>query len=580
MYLASLYISFIVFALGLLYKVGTWFTRDIGIWARDYQTGERIVEALKGIINTIFSAKLVLFLKALVLDVIFQQRILKEDFLRWFMHMMIYGGFMLLLIFHALGPVIFEPVFGTYYSTVNPYLFLRSLFGAMVVVGLGISIYRRFIKRVPRFKTSGMDCYAIVILSVIMISGVILEGVKISSHTEFVRMVEDYAGIDDEAEIEALESLWVEKFGLVSPNVEGPFDEEIIEQGWEVHENSCAECHVSTKWAFTGYAVAKISRPVAVALDNADVVNIFWHIHFLSCFLGLAYLPFSKMFHIFATSASLLTHAVMDEKRSAPANIVTRQAMELDACTHCGTCSLHCSAMMAYDATGNDFVLPSEKMTFLKRLVSGKALAADEAAAIRQGVYLCTNCDRCTVVCPSGIRLKDLWISVREDLIQKHHPEPLMLSPFSFVRGLNRNKFGSNNYSKPLLETQNAVAGDFNAWADGSRTLAVTHERGAHGYEIVDRTFSYCFGCQNCTTVCPVVGNYESPQDVLGLLPHQIMCTLGLGLDEMASGAKMIWDCTTCYQCQEHCPQKVKVTELLFELKNKAVKKMKEELIS
>jgi heterodisulfide reductase subunit C len=124
-----------------------------------------------------------------------------------------------------------------------------------------------------------------------------------------------------------------------------------------------------------------------------------------------------------------------------------------------------------------------------------------------------------------------------------------------------------------LIETQKAVAGEFKIWSDKNRTLTISPESGADG--IVDRTFSYCFGCQNCTTVCPVVGNYETPQDVLGLLPHQIMCTLGLGLDEMASGAKMIWDCTTCYQCQEHCPQKVKVTELLFELKNKAVKNMK-----
>jgi heterodisulfide reductase subunit C len=36
-------------------------------------------------------------------------------------------------------------------------------------------------------------------------------------------------------------------------------------------------------------------------------------------------------------------------------------------------------------------------------------------------------------------------------------------------------------------------------------------------------------------------------------------------------GAKMIWDCLTCYQCQEHCPQNVKVTDILYELKYMAV---------
>ena len=85
-------------------------------------------------------------------------------------------------------------------------------------------------------------------------------------------------------------------------------------------------------------------------------------------------------------------------------------------------------------------------------------------------------------------------------------------------------------------------------------------------------TYSYCFSCQNCSTVCPVVGNYENPQEALGLLPHQIMRSVGLSLKDLAFGSKMLWDCVTCYQCQEHCPQGVKVTDVLYELKNLAIK--------
>ena len=85
-------------------------------------------------------------------------------------------------------------------------------------------------------------------------------------------------------------------------------------------------------------------------------------------------------------------------------------------------------------------------------------------------------------------------------------------------------------------------------------------------------TYSYCFACENCTTVCPVVENYENPQEMLGLLPHQIMRSLGLGVKDLALGSRMLWDCTTCYQCQEHCPQGVKVTDVLYELKNQAIR--------
>ena len=59
---------------------------------------------------------------------------------------------------------------------------------------------------------------------------------------------------------------------------------------------------------------------------------------------------------------------------------------------------------------------------------------------------------------------------------------------------------------------------------------------------------------------------------MVGLLPDQIMRSLGLGLKDLAMGSKMLWDCVTCYQCQEHCPQGVNVTDILYEMKNQALK--------
>ena len=333
------------------------------------------------------------------------------------------------------------------------------------------------------------------------------------------------------------------------------------------------ECHSAPQWAFTGYTVAKIIKPMALSLDRAGASNILWYIHFLACFFGLAYLPFSKMFHIFSTPASLLANAVMEKETSDPANIATRQAMELDACMRCGTCSLRCSAAAAFDALGNEYILPTEKMTFLKKLATGKALGSKELQAIQEGVYLCTNCDRCTVVCPAGINLKELWFNVREDLVQRGCPEPLTLSPFSFSRGLNKESLSTDDYVKPLAEASRAVAGRFEQVMDKDTPISFKDREVVEFNQLPSAaTFSYCFGCQTCTTVCPVVACYENPLETLGLLPHQIMNCLGLGLTEMASGPKMLWDCVTCYQCQEHCPQTVQVTDLFFQLKNIAVK--------
>jgi heterodisulfide reductase subunit C/nitrate reductase gamma subunit len=565
-----LYFALAVFITGLIYKVSTWFFRTIGTSSRDITPSDRLLAFVKGFIRTIFSKKIITLINTLVLDVILQRRILKEDFIRWLMHMLIYGGFMLLLLMHALGEIITASIFSDYYSTLNPFFFLRDLFGIIVIIGIGIAVFRRFILKIPRFSSNAMDRYAIFIVAVIIISGILLEGMKITSYSDFTRMVEEYSDLDEEEDIRALESLWVKEFGLVSPNVSGPFEQDIMEQGMENHEMNCMGCHSSPKWAFTGYASAKIMGPAALFIDRAGIIGLLYYIHFLACLLGLALLPFSKMFHIISTPISLLANSVMDRMTSHPANIITRQVMELDACVHCGTCSRFCSAMMGYEAKGNPYILPSEKMAFLKSYSNGEDLNEQTFMAVQEGVYLCTNCDRCTVVCPAGINLKELWLSVREGIIQKGVPEPLILSPFSLARGLNKKAFPGVDYFMPLSNARRALAGPFDLLMDieKSISLPVTDGNDDSDLKIIDNTFAYCFGCQNCTNVCPVVNNYENPQEILGLLPHQIMCCLGLGLDEMASGSNMLWDCVTCYQCQEHCPQKVKVADILYDLKN------------
>jgi len=446
----------------------------------------------------------------------------------------------------------------------------------MVILGIGIAVFRRYILKIPRFRSNKMDLYGVLLIALIIISGIVLEGMKITSYSDFTRMVEDYSFLEEEEDLTALESVWVKEFGLVSPNVSGPFDRDTVERGMENHEMNCMGCHSSPKWAFTGYVSAKIIGPVALFLDVAGVPGVLYYIHILACFIGLALIPFTKMFHIISTPISLLANSVMDKETSLPENIATRQVMELDACVHCGTCSRFCSAIMGYEAKDNPYILPSEKMVLLKDLSKGKKLGKEVLRAVQEGVYLCTNCDRCTVVCPAGINLKDLWMNVREGIIQEGEPEPLMLSPLSLARGLNREALPADEYLLPLDRARKALAGSFDLLNEPEKIISLPDGGSDYspGPEIVDNTYSYCFECRNCTNVCPVVDNYENPQEVLGLLPHQIMRCLGLGLYQMASGPNMLWECVTCYQCQEHCPQQVKVADILYDLKNTAVRNM------
>ncbi len=570
----SLYTALAIFCIGLIFKVSTWFTRTVGFGAGRFSAGQRLGAAFKGIVGVVFSPKIGTLARAFVTDVLLQRRAFKEDFLRWAMHMLIFWGFTLLILMHALGSILMRPLFSEYYATVNPFMFLRNLFGMMVIVGVGLAVYRRFFAKIPRLRTNAMDAYTIVLVAVILLSGLFLEAVKITSHSVFTAMVEEYGDTSDPEEIGPLESYWVEHFGVVSPALKGPFDEETLAKGQEFHEMKCSSCHSPAQWAFTSYPLAKAISPVATGLDGAGTTRILWYVHLWACFIGLAYLPFSKMFHMFASPVSLLANSVMDPETSMEANLATRRVMELDACTHCSTCSLRCSAVGAFETMGNPCILPSEKMGVLKRLASRRSLTPQDRRALMEGIYICTSCDRCTVVCPSGINLKEMWLNLRREQLNEGYAAPAVLSPFSFVVGMNRKNLTSDDYPGPGEPAKKKMVKEFEAMSADPSPIRL--ESGPHRtLAALGRadTFESCFGCQNCSTVCPVVGSYEDPEKSLGLLPHQIMCCLGLGLTGMASGSRMIWDCLTCYQCQEHCPQKVMVTDLLYALKNSAAKK-------
>jgi heterodisulfide reductase subunit C len=584
LYTITLYIALVIFGLGLLYKISHWFRYKASLDAVGLSTTTRVFAAMKGILRTLFTAKILTILRVFILDVVAQIRVFREDKLRWLMHICIYGGFMLLFLMHALDALITSNLFSDYSSTLNPFMFLRDLFGAIVIVGLAITLYRRLVLKVPRLATNAMDHYAIIILAAVLISGIFLEGTKIISYSRYREMVQEYADVEEKEELKALESFWIEEFELVSPNLKRPFDARVLEMGKGFHEMSCAGCHSRPQWAFMGYAVSRALKPAALSLDRVRIHTLLWYIHFLACFFALAYLPFSKFFHIFASPLSLLANAVMEKGKSDRANMATKEAIELDACTHCGTCSSNCSVAVLFEEIPNVNILPSEKMVSLKALASGKKLSEKDSRLIQEGVYLCTNCNRCTVVCPVGISLKDLWYNVREYLVQRGYPEFNMLSPLSFYRGLMREIITQVDYKKPLKFAREAIASEYNLLESRGKVLSFTPADRKFQSEVdlsfQANTYSVCFGCENCTTVCPVVANYDNPQEALGLLPHQIMHSVGLGLRNLAFGSRMLWDCLTCYQCQEYCPQRVRVTDVFYELRNLAVLHLKEKMLS
>lgn len=577
-FLVSFYIALAIFVAGTLYKIFTWFFHRTGPSHKEIKGTDRVNAALKGIFSTIASKKLLTLIKVFLFDGLLQLRILRESFSRWLMHIFIFAGFMLLFLIHALDSIITSNFFPQYMSTLNPFWFLRDLFGIMVIFGIIIAIYRRFIRKNFYLINNFQDRYAIIIIAVILLSGILLNGLKITSYTDYQDMVYSYMGGLSDEDQDALEAYWVENFGVVAPHKLKEVNEKTLEMGKELHDMSCASCHSSSQSAPLSYGTAKFLSPIATFLDKLPTTTIFWYIHYLASLFLLAYLPFSKMFHMLTGPASLMVNAVMDEN-SDTANIATRQALELDACTNCGICTLNCSMKIVFETIPNLDIFPSKKIKAIKYIGSKKFFDNEKLRDLREGLLLCTNCRRCTNVCPVGINLQDMWFNVREKLFtQGYNNDFFTLSPLSFYRSLMNDQLEGDRASRPAEQAMDVIEKMFPFKKESEQPVSLPssvelEKEKIPGGELSKdtKTFAYCFGCQICTTACPVTASYDNAEEALGLLPHQIMHCLALEIREKTLGSGMLWSCLTCYQCQEQCPQGVKITDIFYELKNLAI---------
>src|SRR5208337_2065335 len=231
----ALFAALAVLCAGIIIKVSAWFRYTLGPEKADLRTSHRLTSALRGIVDTFFSRKVLTLLRVFFLEVIFQSKVFKEDTLRWFMHMCIYSGFTMLFFLHALDNLVVARFYPGYSATLNPFLFLRDAGGALIVSGIVLAVFRRFIRKTRRPLTNRMDIALMVMVRLTVLSGFLLEAAKITSHSTFQTMSEEYAGQADPEELRSLESYWVKNFGLVSPEIKGPFDNAVLDKGKTAH---------------------------------------------------------------------------------------------------------------------------------------------------------------------------------------------------------------------------------------------------------------------------------------------------------------------------------------------------------
>ena len=97
----------------------------------------------------------------------------------------------------------------------------------------------------------------------------------------------------------------------------------------------------------------------------------------------------------------------------------------MEACTNCCICAEVCPAVSAtkdgqlsgaYRLAALRKIMRS-RSGILRRFFGKKSPTEEQLKQFSDTVYRCTLCGRCQETCPSGIMLRDLWLSLRQDLV-------------------------------------------------------------------------------------------------------------------------------------------------------------------
>ncbi len=258
------------------------------------------------------------------------------------------------------------------------------------------------------------------------------------------------------------------------------------------------------------------------------------------------------------------------------------EILQMDACTDCRLCVDVCPAVLAaedgklsglYRINELRRIIRS-RTGFLQKFFNRKPPTRDQLKVFSDTVFRCTLCGRCQQVCPSGIRLKDLWLSLRQDLVHSQaYPQKV-----DMIAG-------------NVAESHNVFDEDNDERAEWVEDMPLIPD---HGYIKDQAELVYFTGCVSSyfpmaqTIPMAVVEILHGAGVDFTLLGEEEWCCgfpmLGAGLGDrvqelidhnikavQAKGAqKVIFSCPSCYQMwQEHYPDEFEiyhVTQFINEL--------------
>jgi len=355
-YIAGL-LTLLVFAYGIWRRVRRW--RMAKPDRRTDKLGERI--------------------RSVIVQAVGQRRTL-DDIFPGFMHLVIFWGMIVLLFGTALATIDwdvthlffdFQFLTGTVYVVFEIFL---DIFGILLLIGLGMAIYRRYIARpnrlqkLPSRALARDDAYAIVMLTLITLTGYLVEGLRIA----------------------------------------------VTQPTWAA-------------WSPVGNAISKIFLATGDP-TNASLHLALWVVHIGISFALLASIPFTKLFHILASPLNIFFRSLEPAGALAPARynsgpgvsqwreFTWKQVLDFESCTRCGRCQDECPAFASGSSLSpRDVILKIGSHVWER--ANGRSLHGDVISG--EEIWACTSCLACVSVCPVFIDHVSSIVDMRRHLVDE-----------------------------------------------------------------------------------------------------------------------------------------------------------------
>jgi Fe-S oxidoreductase len=326
-------------------------------------------------------------LKMLLEQALGQRRTVREKYAGFF-HTFIYTGFIILtaattvvMLDYDFGFSIMRGAFYLYFQS-----FIVDVFGALVLIGVGIAAGRRLVIRPPKLVYTDESLSILAAIFLIALTGFLIEGWRI-------------AATDDP---------------------------------WGA-------------WSPFGYLIARASQSLmSVEAMKAAHLGAWWA-HAVLVFGFIAWAPYTKMIHALtgplniyaarlAPSGASLKGLDFDKlaETGEPMGVKTlagftwKDLLDLDACTECGRCVSVCPA----NAVGKS-LSPRDLVIDLRNFARSDGTAVFAApvvnrvpAAAPERLWQCTTCGACMEACPVFIEQAPKIVDLRRYLVMEESDFP------------------------------------------------------------------------------------------------------------------------------------------------------------